>query len=197
MTRSGRRVFVAGGTGVIGRRLVTLLVGEGHVVAGMTRSAAGADLVRTLGGEPVVADVYDPGRVIEAVRAFAPDLVVHQLTDLPDDVRDLAASRAANARIRREGTRTLVEAAAAVGAGLAAQSVAWTPEGDGGRAVAEMEEAVLAVDGVVLRYGQLYGPGTFHEGEPPPAPRVHVDEAARRTVPALELRGTTVTIVED
>jgi hypothetical protein len=105
--------------------------------------------------------------------------------------------RGANARIRREGTRNLLAAARAAGARrFLAQSVAWPLPGDAGAAVEEMERSVLEAGGVVIRYGQLYGPGTYYEQAPPP-PRVHVDEAARRTVEALAAPPGIVEIVED
>jgi hypothetical protein len=123
---------------------------------------------------------------------------MHQLTDLPDDVSAIADFRGRNARIRREGTRNLLDAAAAAGApGFVAQSIAWETPGDGGAAVADLERAVLAADGVVVRYGQFYGPGTFYPDAPPSPPRIHVDEAARRTLAALSLTATVVTVVED
>jgi hypothetical protein len=75
------------------------------------------------------------------------------------------------------------------------QSVAWTIPGDGGAAVAEMEEMVLAAQGVVLRYGQFYGPGTYHPDEPPPPPHVDIDTAAVRTVELLDAATGIVTIV--
>lgn len=192
------RIVLAGATGVIGRRLVPLLVAEGHRVAGLTRSADRADLLRDLGAEPVVCDVYDAARLIDEVVAFSPDAVMHQLTDLPDDPARIPEFGAANSRIRREGTRHLLAAARAAGVRrFAAQSVAWALPGDAGAAVAEMEAMVLDADGVVIRYGQFYGPGTYHEGEPPPPPRVHIDDAARRTLPALDLAATVLTITED
>jgi hypothetical protein len=78
-----------------------------------------------------------------------------------------------------------------------AQSVAWTLPGDGAAAVDDLERMVLDRQGVVVRYGQFYGPGTFHEGGPPPPPRIHVDEAARRTLPALEAPSGVLILVED
>src|SRR5690349_16584727 len=181
------RVFVAGATGVIGIRLVPLLVAEGHTAAGMTRSEAKARALRELGAEPVVCDVFDADALTSAVVDFGPEAIVHQLTDLPDDQSKLAEGRVANARMRRDGTRNLVAAARAAGTPrIVAQSVAWEMSGDGLAAVQDLETSVLGVGGVVIRYGQLYGPGTYFETDPPPPPRVHVDDAARRTVPALE-----------
>jgi nucleoside-diphosphate-sugar epimerase len=191
------RIFLAGATGVIGRRVVPLLVADGHEVAGMTRSAGKADDVRALGAEPVVCDVYDAQRLRDAVVAFRPDLVMHQLTDLPDDVAELPGARRANARMRREGTANLLRAYRDAGAtSFVAQSIAWDTGGEGKAAVDELEQSTLAVDGVVIRYGQLYGPGTFYEDDPPEPPRVHVDVAARRTLEALGQRATILTIVE-
>ncbi len=144
-----------------------------------------------------MGDVFDAAALTEAVVAFGPDLVMHQLTDLPDDPSLIATQPGRNARIRREGTANLVAAAQAAGATrFVAQSVAWTVAGeDGAAAVAELERLVLEVDGVVLRYGQFYGPGTYHQGGPPP-PRVHIDTAARLTLPTLSLSATVVTIVD-
>lgn len=185
------RVFVAGATGVIGVRLVPLLVAAGHEVTGMTRSPAKGDLLRRLGADPVVADVYDR----DSLGVIDADVVVDELTDLPDAEAELGDFVDANARIRTEGTRNLLDAARDVPRFLI-QSVAWQLPGAAGEAVAEMERMVLDRGGVVLRYGQLYGPGTYHEGEPPDPPRVHIDEAARRTVDLLAGGSGIVTIVE-
>lgn len=182
------RVFLAGATGVVGVRLVPLLLEAGHIVAGMTRSQGA--LVASLGAEPVVCDVYNAVALRQAVAKFHPDLVIHQLTDLPDDAADLGASLAANRRIRSEGTGNLL--AAAGGVKMIAQSTAF-PTGS-----EEHERMVLDAGGVVLRYGYFYGPGTYSEGEPPPSPRIHVDEAARRTMEALDAPpATVIEIVED
>lgn len=191
------RLFVAGATGVIGVRLVPLLAAAGHVVAGMTRSPGKVDLLVGLGADPVVCDVYDVPALEAAVAGFAPDAVVHQLTDLPDDPADIEAHSAGNARIRTEGTRNLITAASAGGAErFLAQSIAWEIPGAAGDAVREHESLVLDFGGVVLRYGQLYGPGTYHR-EPPPSPRVHVDTAAERTVGLLDHPSGIVSVVED
>ena len=126
------------------------------------------------------------------------DTVIHQLTDLPDDVASIPRFEAANARIRREGTRNLLAAARACGASrFVAQSVAWELGGDAGAAVREHERAVLDAGGVVLRYGQFYGPGTYFEDEEPSPPRIHVDEAAWRTVPALDAPPGVILITQD
>jgi nucleoside-diphosphate-sugar epimerase len=164
----------------------------------MTRSREKAEGLRSIGADPVVCDVYDAEALREAVVAFGAEAVVHQLTDLPDDEGSIPGFEAANARIRREGTRNLLEAARACGASrIVAQSVAWELGGDAGAAVLEHEGAVLDAGGVVLRYGQFYGPGTYFEEEEPPPPRIHVDEAARRTVPALDAPPGLILITEN
>jgi nucleoside-diphosphate-sugar epimerase len=190
------RIFVAGASGVIGSRIVPLLVARGHTVAGMTRSSGKVGVLRTLGAEPVVCDVYDAPALVGAVVAFAPELVMHQLTDLPDELT--AEGSGANARMRREGTRNLVAAARAAGAAkFMAQSVAWELPGDGAAAVRDLERAVLDAGGVVLRYGRFYGSGTYYEAELPPPPRIDVDSAAQRTVGALDADRGILTFVEE
>lgn len=188
------RIFLAGATGVIGSRLVPLLLAAGHQVAAMTRSARSD---RDEDVTVVVGDVFDRSRLMSAVADYRPDLVMHQLTSLPDDAADIAGYTDANARIRREGTDNLL--AAARGAGVRrfiAQSVAWRLSGEAGAAVDHLESAVLRFGGTVLRYGQFYGPGTYHEHEPPPPPRIHIDAAAERTVEVLEWGPGVVEITE-
>lgn len=191
------RVFVAGATGAVGVPLVRRLVEAGHDVAGTTRSEGKTASIEELGATPVVVDVFDRAALVEAVRSFGPDAVIHELTALPDDPDKIAASAPANNRIRREGTQNLIAAAEAAGARhLLAQSVAFELEGDSARAVAEHEAAVLEAGGVVLRYGYFYGPGTYHPHERGQEPAIHVDDAARRTVEALEAPTGVLTIVE-
>jgi nucleoside-diphosphate-sugar epimerase len=192
------RIFVAGATGVIGVRLVPLLVADGHTVAGMTRSARKAGQLRELGAKPVVCDVFDRHALTQALVEFAPDVVFHQLTDLPDDAADLAQFSDRNDRIRGEGTRNLLAASAALKDGrVIAQSISWELPSQKRRAVtAAHEREVLRAGGVVIRYGQLYGPGTFYPAAPPEPPRIHVDDAARLTLPALGVPPG-VTIVAD
>jgi len=175
---------------VIGVRLVPLLVAAGHEVAGMTRSPEKAESLRRLGVEPFVCDVFDR----DALGHIDADVVIDQLTDLPDDVEELPASFDANDRMRTEGTRNLIDAAG--GARVLAQSIAWPVTGKRQEAVEEHERMVLDRGGVVIRYGQLYGPGTYYEDEPPDPPRVHVDEAARRTMDFLDAEPGIVTVVE-
>ena len=190
------RIFLAGASGVIGQHLVPLLVGEGHDVAGMTRTPGKADWLRQVGAEPVVCDVFDRDALFEVVDRFDPDVVIHQLTDLPDDPAHILAHAAANNRMRREGTTNLVDAAQACGVRVIAQSVAWLLPGDGGVAVQFHERTVLDAGGVVVRYGRFFGPGTYFEGEPPPVPRVHVAQAASRTLAALDAPSGVIMIVE-
>jgi nucleoside-diphosphate-sugar epimerase len=191
------RIFVAGATGVIGIRLLPLLLAAGHEVAGMTRSPEKVERLRRLGAVPVVCDVFDRHALREAVVAFAPEAVVSELTDLPDDLEQLHQFEAANDRIRRDGTRNLLAALPAARARrFLAQSIAWQLPGERRRAVEDLEQMVLEADGVVLRYGRLYGPGTFYVDELPEPPRVHVEEAARRTADLLEAESGVVTITE-
>ncbi|HZT53718.1 MAG TPA: NAD-dependent epimerase/dehydratase family protein [Gaiellaceae bacterium] len=181
------RVFLAGATGVIGVRLVPLLLAAGHEVAGLTRSQP--EVVERLGAKPVVCDVYDRERLRREMRAFAPDLVLDELTDLPDDRAQLEAWLDRNARIRSEGTRNLLDAAGS--ARTVAQSIAFPP------GAPEHERMVLGAGGVVLRYGVFYGPGTYNETPPEGVPRIHVDVAARRTVELLDApAGSLFEIVE-
>jgi 2-alkyl-3-oxoalkanoate reductase len=182
------RVFVAGATGALGRRLVPLLVAGGHQVVAMTRSPGNADGLRAAGAEPVVAEALDREAVLAAVVAARPEVVVHQLTALAQvtSFRRFDEGFAATNRLRTEGTDHLVEAARAAGARrLVAQSFAGWPfarvggpvktEDDpldpdppaGMRrtldAILHLEAAVLGaegLEGLVLRYGGFYGPGT-------------------------------------
>ncbi|WP_245262226.1 NAD(P)H-binding protein [Mesorhizobium sp. WSM3626] len=179
------RIFLAGASGAIGQRLVPQLLAAGHQVTGTTRSADKAVRLEVLGVEPVVVDVFDAKSLSRAMLAARPDIVVHQLTDLPAglDPSRMAEAVVRNARIREEGTRNLVAAAAAASVRrMVAQSIAWAyapgPEPhaeadplDGGASgnrgisvggVIALETAVLEAPfaGIILRYGQLYGPGT-------------------------------------
>jgi nucleoside-diphosphate-sugar epimerase len=205
------RIFLAGATGAIGQRLVPLLRAAGHDVAGTTRGDAKAAALRALGAEPVVVDAFDADALKRAVTAFRPDIVIHQLTDLPPglDPAKMADALVRNARIRDEGTRNLVQAALAAGARrMIAQSIAWiyapgtTPhhesdalkvEADGSynvsiAGVVALETQTLhspPLDGIVLRYGQLYGPGTGRDAPEGTAP-LHVDAAAHAALLAIE-----------
>ncbi|HEX7045012.1 MAG TPA: NAD(P)H-binding protein [Burkholderiales bacterium] len=199
----GKRVFLAGASGAIGRRLCRLLVEDGWEVTGTTRSPEKAALLRALGVVPVVVDVYDAEALARAVVAARPDVVIHQLTDLPPglDPAQMPAARVRNARLRDVGTRHLVAAAVAAGAKrLVAQSIAFAyapgslpytedaplnidaPDAAArinACGVASLERQVLAapLTGIVLRYGRFYGPGTGVHTRPSGG-AVHVDAAA-------------------
>lgn len=202
------RVFVAGATGVIGRVLIPLLLRAGHAVTGTTRSAQRAEALSRSGASAVVVDVYDGVALCEAVERARPDVVIHQLTDLPDRMtpEERAAALERNARMRIAGTNNLLVAAVAAGVGrVVAQSIAFVyapgppphledapllpgPTAD---AVRSLEAGVTSTDGMaglVLRYGRLYGPGTWTpvpEGTSP----LHVDAAAHAAFLAIH-RGT-------
>ena len=193
------RIYLAGGSGAIGTRLLPLLIDAGHTVAAMTRSAENVERLAASGAEPIVCDVFDRQGLTRAVHAFAPDLILHQLTDLPDDLKDIPAQGSPqNARIRVEGTRNLIDAINGLDdVRIIAQSVAWPmAPGPEAEAVEFLEDAVLAVGGVVLRYGMFYGPGTYFERTLPPAPNVQIDSAATRTVDALTAPAGIVTITD-
>jgi nucleoside-diphosphate-sugar epimerase len=192
------RIFLAGASGVIGQRLVPRLVQAGHLVGGMTRSRNKIELLSRLGAEAILCDVFDRAALIEVVRGFKPDVILNQLTDLPDDAAQIDAHTHLNARIRTEGNQNLIEAARQSGSPkILAQSVAWQlPDGPKAQAIAELERSVLAEGGVVLRYGQFYGPGSYNQHQLPTEPRVHIDRAAERTVEALG-EETGVVIITD
>jgi nucleoside-diphosphate-sugar epimerase len=196
------RIFVAGASGAIGRRLMPLLRKAGHDVTGMTRSSDAARDLEAAGVHSVIVDVYDADALKSAVLAARPDVVMHQLTDLPRvfDETQLAAQYPRNARMRIEGTRNLVAAAKAAGARrFIVQSVAFAyapgkephveadplnvadgPRVVTVRAAADMEQQVLnsGMEAVVLRYGLFYGPGTWTE-TPVRKPSLHIDAAAK------------------
>jgi nucleoside-diphosphate-sugar epimerase len=187
------RVFVAGATGALGRRLVPILVQAGHSVMAMTRSPDKSSTIRATGAEPVIADALDPAAVTEAVIRAAPEVIVHELTEIPPalDLRKFEAQFRMTNRLRQEGTDHLLAAARAAGAWrFVAQSFAgWPYARTGGpvkneedpldpnppaalRAVLDairyLESAVTqapGIEGIVLRYGGFYGPGnTMGEG---------------------------------
>jgi nucleoside-diphosphate-sugar epimerase len=181
------KVFVAGATGAIGRQLVPRLVAAGHEVVGMTRSESKQAMLYELGAVPVVADALDRDQVAESVARARPDVIVHQLTAIGVlDLRHFDRAFALTNRLRTEGTDHLLSAGRAVGVRrFVAQSyAAWPYERTGGpvkseedpldpsparemresmRAIRHLEEAVLGAnwtEGIVLRYGAFYGPGT-------------------------------------
>ena len=208
----GMRIFLAGAAGAVGRCLTPLLVEAGHTVTGTTRSAAKAAAIEAAGAHPVVVDALDGDAVLRAVLAARPEILIHQLTDLPAtrDPETYPAALAANARLRILATPNLTVAARAAGAGgFIAQSVAfaYAPAADAAprhetdpldfagegtrplliRGVVALEACTLStpgLEGVVLRYGYLYGPGTWYETPPGPC-AVHVEAAAHAALLAV------------
>jgi len=204
------KIFLAGAAGVVGKRLVPLLLEARHHIVGTTRSTSKADALRAAGVEPVVVDVFDAAALSRAVSAARADIVMHQLTDLPPglDPARMAEGTLRNARMRREGTRNLVAAALAARVRrLVAQSIAWMyaprPQQHGeddpldvhaagtravtAEGVSTLEHLTVAsppIEGVVLRYGHLYGPGTGADAAE--IPSLHVDAAAWAAVLAIE-----------
>jgi nucleoside-diphosphate-sugar epimerase len=198
------KIFVAGATGAIGSRLLPLLLACGHAAWGMTRASAKAAELDARGVKPVWVDAFDPIGLTDALLESRPHVVIHQLTDLPPglDPARMATAIEGNARIRREGTANLVAAATAAGAHrLIAQSIAWiyapgaTPhteddpldvEASGSQAltiggVVALEQAVLeprTPEGIVLRYGHIYGPRTGSDTIGNRTLPLHVDAAA-------------------
>ncbi|MGD2128856.1 MAG: NAD-dependent epimerase/dehydratase family protein [Lysobacterales bacterium] len=205
------KVFLAGATGVIGRCLGPLLTYAGYAVFGMTRHRSKAVSLKRAGVTPVVLDVFNVPALLDALKEIRPEVVIHQLTDLPANLDPALMDEAIrrNARIRNAGTQNLVNAALASGSGrLVAQSIAWAYapgrepcresdpldlDAEGNRAVtvggvAKLEELTLyspPLEGVVLRYGHLYGPHTGAD-EPASNVNVHVDAAAHAAVLAVE-----------
>jgi nucleoside-diphosphate-sugar epimerase len=229
------RVFVAGGSGAIGARLVPKLVDAGHSVTSLTRTPKKADAISRSGAEPVVADALDRDAVVAAVRDASPEVVVHQLTalsGLSGNPRKFDREFALTNRLRTEGTDNLLAGATEAGARrFIAQSFAgWPYARDGGpvkteddpldtsppigdlatlAAIRYLESSVTGaegLEGVVLRYGGFYGPGTSLARESNDAFKetivkrrfpildggtgvwsfVHIDDAAAATLAAVE-----------
>jgi nucleoside-diphosphate-sugar epimerase len=233
------RIFVAGATGAVGRLLVPLLVSAGHVVTGITRDPGRLGELRAQGATAIQADVFDPGGLHRAVTAASPEVVIHQLTALAQ------GTSAGNARIRREGTRNLVDAAKRAGVRrIIAQSVAWAyqpgeaparettpldtaappPRATLVGGIKALEETAAELDEhIILRYGTFYGPGTWYapgglvndrlrEGHPASGRTavagpllandavssfLHVQDAARAAVAALDWPGGPANIADD
>jgi nucleoside-diphosphate-sugar epimerase len=225
------RIFLAGASGVIGRRLVPRLVEEGHRVSAMTRRPERTDALEAAGAEPVVCDVFDATRLRDVVTAARPEVVIQHLTDLPLDLnpRNLKRAYVANDRVRSEGSANLVGAAKAAGARrFVGQNVCFfyapfgppvvdeahpltrpgkAPWDRTARVYVEMERRVVEAtefEGLVLRCGFWYGPGTTFAPDGFTAQEVrrrrrpivgdgagvfsfvHVDDVAEATVAALE-----------
>ncbi|MED1411171.1 MULTISPECIES: NAD-dependent epimerase/dehydratase family protein [Bacillus] len=222
------KIFLAGATGVIGRNLLPMLINEGHTVYAMIRSDSQKESLKNLGVLPVIADVFNRKEVFSVLKETFPDVVIHQLTALSTwNLED-------NARIRIEGTRNLVDAAKNVGVKkIIAQSISWAYESGDKLAtetdpldfyapmprqvtingIAKLEEAVSELpEAVILRYGTLYGPGTWYAENGVFANQVrnneiiatdgmssfiHVEDAARAAVLALDWPSGIVNIVDD
>ncbi|KAB8194841.1 NAD-dependent epimerase/dehydratase family protein [Nonomuraea phyllanthi] len=227
------RIFIAGASGAIGGQLVTRLVARGHTVIGMTRSAAKVSALRESGADPVVVDALDPDAVADAVAKAEPEVIVHQLSALsgPSSMRRVKQMAAATNRLRTEGTDHLLAAARAIGvhAFVAQSNALWMertggpvadesgriephPPADAEAAVAALrhvEDGVIGItwaDGIVLRYGSFYGPGTSLSSAPDAVMTrqirerkfpivgdgggvwslVHIADAASATVAAIE-----------
>jgi nucleoside-diphosphate-sugar epimerase len=226
------RIFIAGATGAVGKRLVPLLRANGHEVVGTTRSRGKVGDLRGLGAEPVVLDVLDADAVGRAVSEAGPEVVVHQATALSNltDLRNLDEAFEETNRLRTAGTDNLLAAAKAAGATkLVAQSFAGWPFAKEGSAVKDeeapldpsplpsaaqsmaairhLEETVVRaepIEGIALRYGGFYGPGTslVEGGEHVEAIRkrkfpvvgsgagiwsfIHIDDAAGATLAAID-----------
>jgi nucleoside-diphosphate-sugar epimerase len=201
------KVFVAGASGAVGRPLVRQLVAAGHAVTGMTRREERAEEIRAAGAAAVVCDVFDPAALETALRAASPEVVVHVLTALPPrlDYKAKQDPLAPTNRVRTEGTRNLIAAARAAGARrLIAESVAflYRPEGDWVKdegaqlnldapgnfgdataALADLERQLTeaeGIEGVVLRFGWFYGPGTFFARD-----GSQTEDALKRRVPIV------------
>jgi 2-alkyl-3-oxoalkanoate reductase len=236
------KVFVAGGTGAIGRRLLPQLLAAGHEVAATTRFEEKAALLKSLGARPVVLDALDTVALAGAVREFRPDALMNQLTDLPQryDPRKMGPNYERTSRLRVDASRDLLTAGREAGASrFIYQSIAfmyeaagpWVldeeaplarnapePFGTAVRATAEGERLAKEAEGltgVVLRYGQLYGPGTYFDSAGDFARQarnrmlpvvgsgegvfsfLHVDDAASAAVCALEQGSGVYNVVDD
>jgi len=165
------RILFAGSTGVLGRATLPQL-GDHEIVA-ITRASKNRDLLDELGVKGIVCDVYDYPALLTATQEAQPEIVVNFLTALREE------SEQANIRIRREGAQNLLRAAEQADASrLVVESVAFPLEGDAGRAVEDLEGSTrgFAGEALILRFGRLWGPGTFHQTAPPP-PSIRIDEA--------------------
>ena len=206
-----KKIFLAGATGAVGRRMLPLLRAAGYEVTGTTRVASKAEELRAAGIIPAVVDVFDAAALKAAVAAARPDVIVHQLTDLPHGLKAelMAEGLIRNARLRIEGTRNLVDAALGAGARrFIAQSIAfvyapgrephdesdplmspaeepWRSTMEGVVTLERLATSTPGLDGIVLRYGMFYGPGTGFEVAPG-KPAVHVDAAAKAAMLAIE-----------
>ncbi|MDY0885279.1 NAD-dependent epimerase/dehydratase family protein [Dongia soli] len=234
------RIFIAGATGAVGLPLVRALCALGHQVIGMTRAGPSVDLLRELGAEISTADAFDAAAVQTAIATAAPDVVIDELTWLPADPADIIKSLPNDTRLRRDGGANLLSAAQAAGVGryiiqsrgfylnapegeLASETAKMRYDapgevGNSARAFGEYEDHVLAapsLDGVVLRYGFFYGPGTWYRPNGAIADQlrkgaaaiigegsavwsfVHIDDAIAATIASLTADPGVYNIVDD
>ncbi len=191
------KVFVAGATGAIGRPLLKALVADGHDVVGTTRSHSRVPAIEGLGATAAVCDVLDAGSIAAAVAAARPDVIINEVTDLPRSVVLLPAKLPGLNKVRRVGGDNLLAAASAAGVTrIVAQSIAFSVPGIAQKAVDHLEAGVLGAGGVVLRYGQFHGPGTWSDTPAKSGPTLHVDTAARATADMLEAQTGTYLVVD-
>lgn len=198
-----KKIFLAGATGAIGQVLSPLLIQDGYEVYGTTRSEKKVALLKEMGVIPIVVDVYDAEKLKDILAEIKPEIVIHQLTDLPYglDEKEMEAALVSNARLRTVGTKNLVDAAVHAGSKrIIAQSIAFiyaegkTPHveedpllslsdpmyGETTQGVLNLEREIVesGIEGIVLRYGPLYGPKTGFDVAVAPG-SVHVDAAAK------------------
>lgn len=232
-------IFVAGASGAIGRPLLAELVRQGHAVTGMTTSDAGARVIAGIGAAVAQVSAFDAPALERAVREARPDVVIDQLTALPRHPSEMAAASAGDRKLRLEGGGNLLRAARAAGArryvqqssgfflqpgrGLADEAEGFAVDASprvaaSARTYAELEARLLTaagIDGVALRYGFFYGPGTWYDPAGAAADMarqqelavlgagegvwswVHVDDAAAATVAALTAPPGVYNIVDD
>lgn len=217
-----KKVFVAGASGVIGRTLCKMLVKDGWKVYGTTRSENKIEMLKEIGVEPIIIDVYDEKKLEELMILIKPKIVMHQLTDLPAglDPNKMEEALISNAKLREIGTKNLVNASKKAGVKkMIAQSIAFVYEpsslphteesallnfedpiyGTTSKAVASLEEQVLNAPfiGIVLRNGLLYGDGTGFDNAVDFVPPVHVEAAANAAFLAINCTGNAIFNIAD
>lgn len=235
------KVFVAGATGAIGRPLITQLLAQGHDVVGLTRSSEKGRTLAEQGAEAAIADVSDADAIHTAISRAQPEVVIEQLTSLPKTYTpdSMKAAAEPNNRLRREGGANMLAAAqvagvrryivqsiafwAAPGAGLADEATPLALDAspmitDGTRTIADIEHRLLTtrnLEGIVLRYGFFYGPGTWYAPDDDVAnqvrqqqfpiigkgegvwPWIHVEDAAIATVAAVDRGNPGIYLITD
>ena len=185
------RILIAGASGVLGRATLPHL--SAHDVVGLARSPEKLEPLRDLGAEPVLCDVYDYETLLGVMERARPRIVVNFLTDLS------AGSAEANNRIRSEGATNLLNAATAIAAHrLVVESVAFTLDEDGARAVERLEQATseFAGESIILRFGRLWGPGTAYRTAPQP-PTIHIERAGAHAARHLTHAPSGIYVVTD